>query len=78
LLSTARITSREWPFTRTICPNGVDLVFNTNKSNTGNKHDAMKPMKTDKDGNVDQTNPFGASDQAYWWADQEETVTLRR
>jgi DNA-directed RNA polymerase specialized sigma24 family protein len=42
-------------------PPGVDLVFNTNKSNTGNKHDAMKPMKKDKDGNVDPTNPFGAS-----------------
>jgi hypothetical protein len=36
-------------------PPGVDLVFNTNKSNTGNKLDAMKPMKTDKDGNVDPT-----------------------
>lgn len=35
-------------------PAGVDLVFNTNKSNTGNKHDAMKPNEPDKD------NPFGA------------------
>lgn len=35
-------------------PNGVDLVFNTNKSNTGNKLDAMKAMKDDPD------NPFGA------------------
>jgi DNA-binding CsgD family transcriptional regulator len=42
-------------------PKGVDLMFNTNKSNTGNKMDAMKPMKTDKDGNVDPTNPFGAA-----------------
>jgi hypothetical protein len=37
-------------------PPGVDLVFNTNKSDTGNKLDAMKNMKTD-----DPTNPFGAS-----------------
>lgn len=35
-------------------PDGVDLVFNTNKSRTGNKLDAMKAMKDDPD------NPFGA------------------
>jgi DNA-binding CsgD family transcriptional regulator len=35
-------------------PKGVDLVFNTNKSDTGNKLDAMKAMKDDPD------NPFGA------------------
>jgi hypothetical protein len=34
-------------------PNGVDLLFNTNKSNTGNKLDALKPIKDDPD------NPFG-------------------
>lgn len=38
-------------------PKGVDLVFNTNKSNTGNKLDAMKPIKDDPD------NPFGAAIQ---------------
>lgn len=42
-------------------PPGVDLMFNTNKSSTGNKLDAMKEMKRDKDGNVDMENPFGAS-----------------
>lgn len=35
-------------------PDGVDLMFNTNKSNTGNKLDALKTMKSDKD------LPFGA------------------
>jgi transcriptional regulator with XRE-family HTH domain len=35
-------------------PDGVDLVFNTNKNNTGNKLDAMKKMKDDP------TDPFGA------------------
>lgn len=35
-------------------PEGVDLVFNTNKKSTGNKLDAMKAMKDDPD------NPFGA------------------
>jgi transposase len=35
-------------------PDGVDIVFNTNKSNTGNKFDAMKPIETDPD------NPFGS------------------
>lgn len=34
-------------------PDGVDLLFNTNKSNTGNKLDALKPLKEDLD------NPFG-------------------
>lgn len=37
-------------------PDGVDLQFNTNKSDTGNKLDAMK--KQDK---TDPLNPFGAS-----------------
>ena len=41
-------------------PDGVDLMFNTNKSDTGNKLDAMKPLKKDKDGNIDMDNPFGA------------------
>lgn len=35
-------------------PDGVDLMFNTNKTSTGNKLDAMKAMKDDPD------NPFGA------------------
>jgi DNA-binding CsgD family transcriptional regulator len=35
-------------------PPGVDLVFNTNKSNTGSKLDAMKKIKDDPD------NPFGS------------------
>lgn len=42
-------------------PDGVDLMFNTNKKNTGNKLDAMKPMKKDP------TDPFGSmiADQVY-------------
>lgn len=36
-------------------PKGVDVVFNTNKSDSGNKLDALKEMKADKD------NPFGAT-----------------
>lgn len=35
-------------------PKGVDLVFNTNKSNTGKKSDVFKELKDDPD------NPFGA------------------
>lgn len=41
-------------------PKGVDLMFNTNKKSTGNKLDALKPLKKDKDGNIDLDNPFGA------------------
>lgn len=36
-------------------PDGYDVVFNTNKHNTGNKLDAMKELKSDPD------NPFGAT-----------------
>lgn len=36
-------------------PAGVDLMFNTNKNDTGNKLDAMKKMKDDPE------NPFGAT-----------------
>lgn len=43
-------------------PDGVDLQFNTNKLNTGNKLDAMKPMKTisETDPTIDKDNPFGS------------------
>jgi len=43
-------------------PPGVDLVFNTNKSDTGNKFDAMKKIESD-----DPLNPYGATirDQVY-------------
>lgn len=30
-------------------PDGVDIMFNTNKSNTGNKLDALKPLDSDPD-----------------------------
>lgn len=36
-------------------PDGVDILFNTNKSNTGNKLDALKEITKDPD------NPFGAT-----------------
>lgn len=35
-------------------PKGVDLLFNTNKNDTGNKLDAMKPQKNEE-------NPFGST-----------------
>lgn len=44
-------------------PDGVDLVFNTNKSKEGtnSKLDVFKEMKKDSDGNIDPDNPFGSS-----------------
>ena len=43
-------------------PKGVDIVFNTNKENTGKKTDAMKKMEIDpKTGKVDWENPFKAT-----------------
>ena len=43
-------------------PKGVDVMFHTNKSDTGNKLDALKPLKTKSkdDPEVDWDNPFGA------------------
>lgn len=35
-------------------PDGVDIMFNTNKSNTGNKLDALKKVSNDEE------NPFGS------------------
>jgi hypothetical protein len=43
-------------------PEGTDLQFNTNKKDTGNKLDAMKPMKKDAEtGEIDAENPFGSA-----------------
>jgi hypothetical protein len=42
-------------------PKGVDLLFNTNKSNTVDKLDVLKPLKRDNlTGEVDKELPFGA------------------
>lgn len=37
-------------------PKGVDILFNTTKKDTGNKLDALKPIKED----ADPLNPFGS------------------
>lgn len=50
-------------------PKGVDLRFNTNKHDTGNKLDAMKPMKT-ADGKLDSENPFGATTHPRFFTDK--------
>ena len=44
-------------------PDGVDIIFNTNKHPTGNKLDAMKKLKRDPADpeKLDPDNPFGAS-----------------
>lgn len=41
-------------------PKGIDVRFNTNKSNTKPFFDVLKPMKRDEKGNIDKDNPFGA------------------
>lgn len=42
-------------------PDGVDIIFNTNKHQGAPKMDVLKPFKTDpRTGEVDKTNPFGA------------------
>ena len=43
-------------------PPGVDVIFNTNKSNVKPMKDVLKEMKIDPNtGEVDKENPFGAS-----------------
>jgi hypothetical protein len=42
-------------------PEGVDIRFNTNKKDTGNKHDAMKEMEKGPDGKPNLETPFSAS-----------------
>lgn len=43
-------------------PPGVDMMYNSNKKSTGNKLDAMKPMKVDPldPTNIDTDLPFGS------------------
>jgi DNA-binding CsgD family transcriptional regulator len=45
-------------------PDGYDIVYNTNKPLGTPKEKVFKPMKTDKDGNIDKDNPFGATIKA--------------
>ena len=42
-------------------PDGIDIIYNSNKSPDTPKKDVFKPMKTTKDGEIDQENPFGTS-----------------
>lgn len=42
-------------------PPGVDVIFNTSKHAGTPFEKTLKPMKTDKDGNIDKDNPFGAA-----------------
>lgn len=41
-------------------PDGIDVVFNTNKKKGTPVRDVLKKVKTDKDGNIDRDNPFGS------------------
>lgn len=51
-------------------PAGTDIRFNTNKTDTGNKLDAFKPLKVNKlTGNPDEDNPFGAVVRQKYYTD---------
>lgn len=43
-------------------PPGIDVIFNTNKKDTGNKLDAMKPLRRDDENPeyIDKNMPFGS------------------
>lgn len=53
-------------------PAGVDMRFNTNKSSStpGGKLGVMKPMKTDKEGNIDSDSPFGSTTHSQVYIDK--------
>jgi hypothetical protein len=53
-------------------PDGIDIVFNANKSNTGNKLDALKPISNNPD------NPFGAVVKQLGVRDTEGTGIVRQ
>lgn len=42
-------------------PDGYDILFNTNKSSDTKKIDVLKKMQTNKDGTINQENPFKSS-----------------
>ena len=42
-------------------PKGVDVLFNTNKSQDIPMMEVLKPLKKDNDGNIDKNNPFGST-----------------
>lgn len=42
-------------------PDGVDIVYNTNKHKGTPKEKVFKELKRDKDGNIDKDNPFGSN-----------------
>lgn len=46
-------------------PNGVDIIYNTNKSKAVGKHGAMKPISDDED------NPFGATVRQKFYIDAD-------
>lgn len=50
-------------------PDGVDMMFNTNKKDTGNKLDAMKPIKIDKTTGQESELPFGSIVRNKYYAD---------
>ena len=58
-------------------PPGVDLMFNTPKSNTGNKLDAMKELKRSKDGAIDEDLPFGSIVRPLTERDEKGNVRVK-
>lgn len=51
-------------------PPGVDLIFNSNKPRSVGKLGALKELKTDKDGKIDQNLPFGAVTRKLTYTDK--------
>lgn len=41
-------------------PDGVDVIFNTNKKSSKPVRDVLKEVKRDDEGNIDRDNPFGS------------------
>lgn len=53
-------------------PKGIDIQFNTNKSDKGDKLLAMKSLKEDKEtGEIDTDNPFGSIVRQKYYMDKD-------
>lgn len=63
-------------------PDGVDVVFNTNKTKDKSMRDVLKPIKVDKETGEPEANPFGSSIKdpelggQYWYKDKNGNEQL--
>ena len=58
-------------------PDGVDIIYNSNKSKNDGKFNAFKELKVNKaTGQIDEDNPFGATVRQKWYTDEKGNKQL--